>query len=362
MQTIRAGEIKDILLKMEEITIKDIARKCNVGVSTVSRAINNHPDINPKTREMVMAVIRETGYVPNNSARNLKRIDAKCIAVLIKGITNPFFSSVIGIIESHVQKRKYTMVMQHVEAYEDELDVALELVKEKRLRGIVFLGGAYRHDRAKLLKLKAPFVFCTIGTQEQEGEPFYSNVSVDDREESRKMTEYLLSLGHKRIAIIGEGEKTESVGRLRLEGYQAALGQRNILADQRLVCLAREQADPFSMENGYRMTKELLASGADFTALYCMSDFLAVGACRALYEAGKKVPEEISVAGYDGLAIGNFYTPRLTTIRQPVEEMAEKTMEILFRVIEEKSGHEYVIFPGKLVVRESTAGQGNMKK
>ncbi len=337
---------------MEEITIKDIARKCNVGVSTVSRAINNHPDINPKTREMVMAVIRETGYIPNNSARNLKRTDAKCIAVLIKGITNPFFSSMIGIIESHVQKKKYTMVMQHVEAYEDELDVALELVKEKRLRGIVFLGGAYRHDRAKLLKLKAPFVFCTIGTQGQEKEPFYSNVSVDDMAESRKMTEYLLSLGHRKIAIIAEGAQGESVGRLRLEGYKAALGQWKVPIDHRLVCLAKDQ-DPYSMENGYRMAKRLLASGVGFTALYCISDFLAVGACRALYESGKKIPEEVSVTGYDGLSIGDFYTPRLTTIRQPVEEMAKKTMEILFHVIEEKCGHEHVVFPGELVVRES---------
>lgn len=120
---------------MSEITIKDVARRCGVGISTVSRAINNHPDINPETKQMVMDVIKETGYIPNNSARNLKRTDAKCIAVLIKGITNPFFSPVIQIVEAQVQKKKYAMVMQHVEAYENELEVALELVKEKRLRG-----------------------------------------------------------------------------------------------------------------------------------------------------------------------------------------------------------------------------------
>ena len=149
---------------MGEMTIKDIARKCGVGPSTVSRAINNHPNINPETRERVLSVIRETGFVPNNSARNLKRTEANCIAVLIKGITNPFFSSVIRIIEEQIDEKHFTMVMQHVESYEDELDVALNLIKEKRLRGIIFLGGNYQHDPKKLGMLNVPFVFCPIGT------------------------------------------------------------------------------------------------------------------------------------------------------------------------------------------------------
>ena len=101
---------------MDELTIKDIAKKCGVGISTVSRAINNHPDISPETRQMVMDVIKETGFIPNNSARNLKRTDAKCIAVLIKGITNPFFSLAIQIFETQIQKKKYAMVIQHVDA------------------------------------------------------------------------------------------------------------------------------------------------------------------------------------------------------------------------------------------------------
>ena len=114
---------------MDELTIKDIARKCGVGISTVSRAINNHPDISPETRKMVMEVIKETGFIPNNSARNLKRVDAKCIAVLIKGITNPFFGPAIQIIEKQAQKKKYALVIQHVDAYGNELEVALHLVK-----------------------------------------------------------------------------------------------------------------------------------------------------------------------------------------------------------------------------------------
>ena len=221
---------------MGEMTIKDIARKCGVGPSTVSRAINNHPNINPETRERVLSVIRETGFVPNNSARNLKRTEANCIAVLIKGITNPFFSSVIRIIEEQIDEKHFTMVMQHVESYEDELDVALNLIKEKRLRGIIFLGGNYQHDPKKLGMLNVPFVFSTIGTvAEASVKKNYSNIAVDDRAESCRMAEYLLGLGHKQIALITENAEGESVGKLRLLGYQDALKEQGIAVNPKLI-------------------------------------------------------------------------------------------------------------------------------
>lgn len=341
---------------MGEMTIKDIAKRCGVGIGTVSRAINNHPDINAETKQMVMEVIRETGFVPNNSARNLKRTDAKCIAVLIKGITNPFFSSAIRVIEKQVQKKKYAMVMQHVESYENELEAALELVKEKRLRGIIFLGGTYHHDENRLSMLKVPFVFCTIGTvEETEGSRRYSNIAVDDRAESMKMVAYLLGLGHRRIAIITEGIGAESVGQLRLEGYRDAYRARGIEVDESLIYEVKAKDDPYTMKNGYQMAKALLHSGTPFTAVFAIADYLAVGVCRALHEEGLRIPEDVSVAGFDGLAIGEFYTPQLTTVSQPVEAMAEKTVQLLLNVIAGKSDHQHIIFPGELVERESTA-------
>ena len=113
------------------------------------------------------------------------------------------------------------------------------------------------------------------------------------------------------------------------------------------------------MENGYKLTKELLNSGVEFTAVFAIADFLAVGVCRALHEAGKRIPEDVSVAGYDGIPIGEFYTPQLTTIRQPVEAMAEKMVKLLFDVIAGKSDHEHVVFSAELIERESTAKVNN---
>ncbi|MCM1146022.1 MAG: LacI family transcriptional regulator [Clostridium sp.] len=340
---------------MAEITIKDIAKQCGVGVSTVSRAINNHPDINPKTRRMIMDVIAQTGFIPNNSARNLKRTDAKCIAVLVKGIANPFFGSMIQIIEEETQKNKYALVLRHVEAYEDEVDVALALVKEQRLRGIIFLGGAFYHAEEKLEKLTVPFVFSTIGAKASETADgiSYSNIAVDDRVESKKMTDYLLRLGHRRIAIITEGSEKPSVGQLRLEGYKDAFREHHLTIDDDLIWYVQEDIEHYSMENGYLTTRRMLESGAEVTAVYATADLLAVGACRAILEAGKRIPEDISVAGYDGISLGEYYNPKLTTMKQPAEDMAKKTIQLLLDVIDGKKEHQQIIFDAKLVERES---------
>ena len=340
---------------MFEPTIKDIAKICGVGVSTVSRAINNHPDINPETKEKIMNTIKEYGYVPNNSARNLKRVDAKAIAVLVKGIANPFFANMIKIIEEECKRNRYSMELQHIESDEDEVDVAQKIVKEKRLRGIIFLGGLFSHSEEKLKKLNVPFVFSTAGSiPENISKNQYSNLCVDDYKESMKMVDYLIGLGHRRIAIIVAEPYEESIGQLRLEGYIDALKKNGIQPDSALVFQTSDEISHFSMENGYCTTKRLVESGVDFTALYAVSDVLAIGATRALLESGRKVPDDVSVAGYDGIDVSGYISPSLTTIRQPVEAMAKDTVKLLFDIIAGKKDHQHITYEAELLEREST--------
>lgn len=366
---------------MEEITIKDIARICGVGVSTVSRAINNHPDINQETKQMVMQVIKEYNYIPNNSARNLKRQDAKAIAVLVKGIGNSFFSEMIRTMEEEIKKRKYSLVLQHVDFNEDEVDVALELVKEKRLRGIIFLGGYFRHSEEKLAQLHVPFVLSTIGVLPKAySRNFYSSVSVDDEKESYKLVDYLCKCGHRDIAIICAKTTDASIGKLRLSGYKKALCDNGLPIREEFILTMKPDIEDYSLENGYAVTKEFLEkwlhrgeAGTGFqgdseekngerssrlpcTAIYAISDILAIGAGRALREAGLKVPEDICLAGFDGVEIGKYVSPSLTTIKQPVREMAAETTKILFDVIAKQAEHQHRIFDGELVIRESTGG------
>ena len=339
---------------MGDITIKDIARLSGVGVSTVSRAINNHPDINQETKQMIMDVIRENNYIPNNSARNLKRSDANTIAVLIKGITNPLFNEMIDIIESETRKRKYSFILQRVEEQENELDIAIELTKEKRLKGIVFLGGTFAQSEEKRKQLNVPFVLSTVGIIREVDGSKCSSVSLDNLKESCKIVDYLCDLGHKRIAIITSGSDDQSIGELRFLGYKKALQDHGIPFDEKLVKHMDGVDDKYDMQTGYRLAKELLTEGEEFTALYCIADRVAIGACRAIRDVGKRIPEDISVVGFDGIEIGAYYSPSLTTLRQPVEKMAKETIDILFEVIKKRGGHRQVILEGELLEREST--------
>ena len=339
---------------MADITIREIAKRCGVGVSTVSRALNDHSDINADTKRRILEVIRETGYIPNNSARNLKRTDAKCIAVLVKGITNPFFTPAIEAIGNEVKERGYALVLRHVEAYENEVDVALELEKEKRLRGIIFMGGNSKHHAERMKQLKVPVVFSTVGSDISDGlsRSSYSTVSVDDTLESFKMTEYLIGLGHRKIAILAEGNDEPSVVRMRLEGYRKALKKHGIKEDKKLIRFVDRQI--YAMHNGYDTTKALVESKVEFTALYCISDVLAVGALRALKDAGIRVPEDVSVAGFDGQELSEYCIPRLTTIRQPLDEISKETIKLLFDIIDKESNHKHIVLPAQLVEGEST--------
>lgn len=339
---------------METITIKDIARMCGVGVSTVSRAMNNHPDINEETKQKVMDIIKEYNYIPNNSARNLKLSESNAIAILVKGISNPFFTKMIKVMEKEIQKKKYALVLHHVEMNEDEVDVALELIKEKRLQGIVFLGGYFSHTKEKLEQLQVPFILSTIAMSQKNPSEGYSSVSVNDIMESYKIVDYLCKLGHKRIATIVAGAGDESVGSLRREGYRMALNDNHISFDSSLIYEMNHALDPYTMENGYAVMQEILKRDDLPTAVYAISDTLAIGACKAILESGLRVPEDISVAGYDGIDMAYFYSPSITTIRQPIEEMAKETIEVLFNVIQNEEEHQHKTFEGKLIIGEST--------
>lgn len=341
----------------QPITIKDIARICGCGVSTVSRALNNHPDINEDTRNKIMEVVKEYKFVPNNSARNLKITDSKTIAILIKGIANPFFMKMIKIMEHEIQMQKYSLILQHVEFDQDEVDVAIELEKEKKLKGIIFLGGYFNHTKEKLDAINVPFVISTVNmTEEYRG--YYSSVAVDDVKESYKIVDYLCKLGHKKILLISADPDDESIGKLRREGYEKALKDNDIKIDEKFIFPMIGGEDSYSMKSGYATMNEALKHTRDFSAVYAVSDAVAIGACRALTDAGLKIPEDVSVAGFDGIDNARYYNPTITTIRQPFEDMAKESITLLFKYIE---GEKNVLdtqqrtFDAELVVGESTA-------
>ena len=339
---------------MASLTIIDIAKICGVGVTTVSRAINNHPDISVETKAMIMKVVKENNYVPNNNARNLKRTASKTIAVLIKGMNNPFFTQMIDLFEKGIQNKKYSFILHRVYEHQDEIDVANELIKEKKLKGIIFLGGYLSHSKEELERLTVPYVLCTVGLSSEFDSYNYSYVSIDDFQESYKMVDYLCKQGHKRIALISASMKDRSIGQLRYYGYKQALEDNGLSIDEQLIWPMKSHIESYSMENGYTVTKEMLEENIDFTAIFAISDAMAIGASKALLQAGRSIPEDCSVAGFDGLDMTYYYHPSITTIKQPIAEMAQETIKILFDLINKKVTHTQKKFPAELIVREST--------
>ncbi len=339
---------------MRSITIKDVAKICGVGVSTVSRALNNHPDINPETKQKIMQVIVDNNYIPNNSAINLKRSESNTIAVLIKGIDNPFFQGMFKVFESELNKQSYSFILHRVQQNQDEVSVALELVKEKKLKGIIFLGGEVSQNNAALNQLEIPYVLCTVTPVIDSPEIIQNCISIDDIAESFRLVDYLCSLGHKKIAIITADEANQGIGRRRYEGYKKALEKNGIQVNPRLVCRMCNDVEEFTPANGYEVTNKLLASGEEFSALFVISDATAFGACKAILESGKRIPEDYSVAGFDGIDMTHYYHPSLTTMKQPCEEMASASINKLMNLIEGKAGSSQSIFPAVLVIGEST--------
>lgn len=342
---------------MSNLTIKDIARICDVGISTVSRAINDDPGIKAETKERILKVIEEYKYVPNNSARNLKMNESNTIALLIKGIDNQFFQGMLKMFETELKKHKYTFLIQTVGEDQDDADVAIELAKEKRLKGIIFLGGLMDYPEEKLENMGIPYVLCSVALNLDAPERNCPFISLDDEKESFKIVDYLCKKGHKKILMIAGTEADYAVGRRRQEGYMAALEANGIEFDERLVMFMKDYIPAYTPENGYAVMKDAMAWteewGIDFTAVYAVSDMTAFGAYKAIYDAGKKIPEDYSVVGFDGVDIGEYFVPSLTTMKQPCEAMVKSTIELLLDSMNGKEVNKHLYFEAELVERDS---------
>lgn len=334
---------------MDNLTIKDISRIAGVGVSTVSRVLNNHPDVKGETRAKVLKVIEELNYIPNNSARNLKRNTSNNIGVLVKGIHNPFFSKMIKSIEEKIDENGYAMILHYNESNPNDFDAAIELIKEKKLKGLICLGGYFDNlDEKKLLDLKTPLVLTSTSIIENLNKKYFSSVIIENDKAAFKAVDYICKLGHKNIGIITTGEEDKGVGKLRFQGYKEALLKNNVAYDSRMV-----EIGEYTFQTGFDSMNRLIDKNLNITAVFVTADIMAIGASKAILSRGLRIPEDISVVGFDGIDYSQYFHPSLTTIEQPVEEMGKKSIEILFDLINKKEKYNHVVFETKLLERES---------
>jgi LacI family transcriptional regulator len=329
-------------------TIKDIARMAGVSVTTVSRVLNRRPDVNPATRQLVEKVIESCHFVGNSNARGLKQI-SEVIGLVIRGRSNPFLSALAEAILDQASSLSDNFVTEYIDEQDDEFQTALRMTRQNRVKGLIFVGSLI-DDRVHVLRhLDLPVVFTTVHA-ESAAMPRASSVAVDDRGMGRLIGEHLLSLGHRKIAVFGSNPVAGDSLAMRFQGFCDALADCGLSFDPGDYRECR-----FSFDAGYETARAYFADHPETTALFTMSDTVAVGAIRALRDLQKAVPRDVSVIGFDGIDIGRFTVPRLTTVEQPVNEIARESVNLLLDMMERGASPRHIQVKASFRSRESVA-------
>lgn len=337
------------------LTIKDIAKESGYSVSTVSRVLNNHHDVSPEAKKKIEEIVAEHHFVPNNNAKHLKQTVSRIIAVMVKGTYNMLFASIVEEIQTMMEKTKYNLVVSYVDEDANEVEQAQIIFRERNPLGFLFLGGNLLYFREQFGEIGVPGV---LVTNQGKDLPFpnLSSVATDDVAAARCAIDYLISQGHTKIGIIGGDRKLSHTSCQRYQGCRESFQEHGIVFDEeKYYSKAR-----FSYESGYRAMERLLDSAEDITAIFAMGDVMAIGAIRALRDRGYDVPGDISVMGFDGITLSEYYNPKLTTIQQQYRTLASRSVEILMNYIELNRGAVHEIVPFNLAHGESVKNISNL--
>ncbi len=336
-------------------TLEEIAKLAKVSRSTVSRVINNHPNVRPEVRERVWKIIQEVGYHPHAAARNLATRRTRVVGVVIpetlpKVFSDPYFPAVLRGISDTLAEHDYHLLLSLLAPLQEE-DFYRRVLRGHLVDGIIVLS-AQITDPLIIRAHRDGLPVVSIG---RCVEPGVSYVDADNVEGGRMATEHLLRLGRRRVATIA-GPQTRAPGIDRLEGYRSALHAWGInLRSEWIV-----EGD-FTEAGGYIAMRRLLPAHPD--AVFVASDLMAVGALKAIREAGLRVPDDIAIVGYDDVELAQFTDPPLTTIRQPIYELGRIAVQLLLRQMEEGvRDPQRVILPTELVIRSSCGALKELKR
>ena len=331
------------------MTIKDIARLSGVGVTTVSRVLNDHPDVSEETRRRVLAVVAEQGFQPNTNARHLKQQTSASIAIIVKGTMNMLFADLVERCQQLLQDAGQNAAVYYLDEDANEVVYAVQLCRERKPLGILFLGGDLEFFQAEFGHITVPCVLLTNSARELDF-PNLSSLTTDDEEAAYRVVRYLADRGHKNIGLLGGNWSCTQISYRRVLGCQRAFDELSLPFDAR-----RCEPCRYSFSDAYDTTKRLLGRCPELTALFCVSDVMALGAIRAIHDLGRRVPQDISVVGYDGIPLSRFSVPRLTTVRQDTQQLARQGVDLLLRNLQRPRPPVHGVVPFELIAGESVS-------
>ena len=335
-------------------TLKDVAQLAGVSSATVSYVLNGKRTISEDTRRRVMEAVHQLDYVPDLNARGLSMRDSKLIGVVVPQtepgdrlmFQNSFYSEVLGSIEYHARQQGYHILISATDANESYLTLA----KQRNLDGIIVIGMYPSEFYQQMKKSQIPIVLIDSYCNDY----YYHNIRIDDAYGSYLATQYVLQCGHREAAFFSGCIQENGVMKKRLTGYQKALAEFGVPFREEYVFEGQ-----IDYASGVELANKLVESRLPVTAVVAAADILAIGAMKGFYEAGLRVPDDISVIGFDDLEVPQYLTPGLTTVRQQISLKGQRAVELLLKHIAQPDlTKQEEILPLQLVERGSVRRLG----
>ncbi|GKX30280.1 LacI family transcriptional regulator [Vallitalea longa] len=333
------------------VTIKDIAKKAEVSITTVSRALNNYYDVSEATKKKIIDIANEIGYVPNRSAQNLVKQKNNTLAIILSGLEkkggkdNIIYRLLSGMY-SYAESVNYEVVLYTTDSAHQRDKTYVQFCKEHNIGGAVLNGIKIDDPYFKeLLQSDFPCVLIDILAQGKN----VSSISINNYEAAIEATECLLKHNHKNIAMIN-GRREAQVSIERYKGYVEAMTKSNIELKSEYIVYADYMED-----KAYEETIKLLSNHPEITALFCASDMMALGTIKAINKLNLRIPEDISIIGFDNIPLSEYMTPPLTTVDQDFYVMGEKAAKQLLKMIKKEAYEKNYILQHKLLERESVS-------
>lgn len=326
--------------------IQEVAKKAGVSVATVSRVLNHHPSVTPKTRVKVENAIRELNYEPSMLGRNLRNSESRLLLVLIPSISNPFYTEIINGIQTTAIKHRYNILLCETNSDPRRENIFFNMVRNKLADGIISMDPTI--NKQKLTELAEHHSVILCSEYMEDGSIPY--VTIDNERAAYQAVKHLIILGKKKVALINSDERF-LYARQRRRGYEKALTEFGIPITDAFIYNTNE----LNFHDGVQAMRMLLRTGEKPTAVFAVSDTLAIGALKEINASGLKAPEDIAVAGFDNISFSNMSNPTLTTIAQPMYKMGATAATMLINQIQSKQV-ESIVLEHELIIRESTMG------
>ncbi|GAB7053863.1 catabolite control protein A [Paenibacillus sp. YK5] len=335
------------------VTIYDVAREAGVSMATVSRVVNNNPNVKPQTRKKVFEAIERLGYRPNAVARGLASKKTTTVGVVIPDISNSIFSEVARGIEDIANMYHYNIILCNADKKKDKEIRVINTLLEKQVDGLLFMGGAITEEHIEAFKTSSvPVVLCATA-DEQKTIP---SVDIDHEKAAYDAVQLLIQKGHRQIAMISGTLQDPTNGYARYQGYKKALEEAGIPLREDYVRIGN-----YRYESGLEVTKYFMELDERPTAIFAATDEMAIGAIHALQDSGLKVPDDVSVISVDNIRMASMVRPQLTTVAQPMYDIGAVAMRLLTKLMnkETKDASELtqVTLPHDIIQRNSVASR-----